>query len=132
MTNRILATLSIHGYRDRFFLASNKESESQHDRREVLRVLGAPGEADQIAQYFYEKTRELIKVKSYSLSDKNVKFVDIVRDVLRYVPLHWAATELVRQFEMLISIQRSLTAGLIGRIDAESGQRVLGRVRRIH
>jgi linoleate 10R-lipoxygenase len=82
---------------DRFFLASNKEAESQRDQREVLRVLGQPGETDRIALYFYEKTRELIKVKSYSLTDKNTKYVDIVRDVLRYVPLHWAATELVRQ-----------------------------------
>jgi linoleate 10R-lipoxygenase len=78
-----------------FFLATNNDTESQRDQREVLRVLGtSPERADQIANYFYEKTRELIKVKSYTLSDKNVRFVDIVRDVLRYVPLHWAATEL--------------------------------------
>ncbi|KAH9008805.1 hypothetical protein EDB84DRAFT_1446700 [Lactarius hengduanensis] len=78
-----------------FFLASNNDAESQRDQTEVLRVLRAsPEQADQIAQYFYEKTRELINIKSYSLNDKNVKYVDIVRDVLRYVPLHWAATEL--------------------------------------
>ncbi|KAF8265064.1 heme peroxidase [Lactarius quietus] len=77
-----------------FFLASNKEAESQRDQREVLRVLGAPDETDHIAHYFYEKTRELINVKSYLLADKSIKFVDIVRDVLRYVPLHWAATDL--------------------------------------
>ena len=86
----------INEYRDRFFLASNKDAESLRDQREVLRVLGEPGETDHIAHYFYEKTRELIEVKSYSLTDKNVKYVDIVRDVLRYVPLHWAATDLVR------------------------------------
>ena len=86
----------INEYRDRFFLASNKDAESLRDQREVLRVLGEPGETDHIAHYFYEKTRELIEVKSYSLADKNVKYVDIVRDVLRYVPLHWAATDLVR------------------------------------
>ncbi|KAI9435341.1 linoleate diol synthase [Lactarius indigo] len=78
-----------------FFLASKDDAESQRDQAEVLRVVGSPPErADQIAQYFYEKTRELINIKSYSLNDKNVKYVDIVRDVLRYVPLHWAATEL--------------------------------------
>jgi hypothetical protein len=89
-----------------FFLASNKEAESQRDQREVLRVMGQPGETDHIALYFYEKTRELIKVKSYSLTDKNTKYVDIVRDVLCYVPLHWAATEL---------------AGLSLKADKESG-----------
>jgi linoleate 10R-lipoxygenase len=89
----------LNEHRDRFFLATNNDTESQRDQREVLRVLGtSPERADQIANYFYEKTRELIKVKSYTLSDKNVRFVDIVRDVLRYVPLHWAATELVRKF----------------------------------
>ncbi|KAH8997828.1 linoleate diol synthase [Lactarius hatsudake] len=78
-----------------FFLASNNDAESQRDQTEVLRVLRAsPERAEQIANYFYEKTRELINVKSYSLNDKNIKYVDIVRDVLRYVPLHWAATEL--------------------------------------
>jgi linoleate 10R-lipoxygenase len=77
-----------------FFLASNNDAESLRDQREVLRVMGEPGETDHIAHYFYEKTRELIKVKSYSLTDKNTKYVDIVRDVLCYVPLHWAASEL--------------------------------------
>ena len=96
MTNRTPDPPLINEYRDRFFLASNKDAESLRDQREVLRVLGEPGETDHIAHYFYEKTRELIEVKSYSLTDKNVKYVDIIRDVLRYVPLHWVATDLVR------------------------------------
>jgi hypothetical protein len=81
---------------DRFFLASNNDADSQRDQREVLRVLSAsPAEAGKIAQYFYERTRKLIIAKSYTLADKGVKYVDIVRDVLRYVPLYWTATELV-------------------------------------
>ncbi len=50
-----------------------------------------------IAHYFHEKTRELINIKLYPLVNKNksIKYVDIVRDILCYVPLHWAATELV-------------------------------------
>jgi hypothetical protein len=56
----------------------------------------SPDEAEKIAYYFYERTRKLIISKSYTLtSDKEVKYVDIVRDVLRYVPLYWTATELV-------------------------------------
>ncbi|KAH9056263.1 linoleate diol synthase [Lactarius vividus] len=80
-----------------FFLACepDQDDESQRNQTEVLRVLQAsPERAEQIANYFYEKTRELINIKSYSLNDENIKYVDIVRDVLRYVPLHWAATEL--------------------------------------
>lgn len=82
---------------DRFFLASNDDLESQRDQREVLRVLQAePDRTDKIALYFYERTRKLIVSKSYTLSDTRVRFVEIIRDVLRYVPLHWTATELVR------------------------------------
>ena len=84
--------------------------------------MGAPEETDRIAHYFYEKTRELIALKSYSLADKDIKFVDIIRDVLRYVPLHWAATDLVRCIEILMLIWRSLIADWIGRFDAESRQ----------
>jgi linoleate 10R-lipoxygenase len=119
---RIHAPRSLNGHRNRFFLASNKEAESQHDQRDVLRVLGTQDQTDKNAHYFYEKTRDLIELKSYSLIDKNIKFVDIVRDVLRYVPLHWAATSLVREFEMLALIRRSLTASWIGRFDAQSKQ----------
>ncbi|KAH9986089.1 linoleate diol synthase [Russula compacta] len=78
-----------------FFLASNNDGESQRDQREVLRVLRAsPDQADKIARYFYERTRKLIVSKSYILADKSIRYVDIVRDVLRYVPLYWTATEL--------------------------------------
>jgi len=55
----------------------------------------SPNESDKIAHYFYERTRKLIISKSYTLADKGIKFVDIVKDVLRYVPLYWTATELV-------------------------------------
>ncbi|KAI0269044.1 linoleate diol synthase [Russula aff. rugulosa BPL654] len=78
-----------------FFLASNNYTESVRDQREVLRVLQAsPDQTEKIALYFYERTRKLIISKSYSLTDDKIKFVDIVRDVLRYVPLYWTATEL--------------------------------------
>jgi hypothetical protein len=55
----------------------------------------SPDRADKIAQYFYERTRKLILSRSFTVSGKGVRIVDLVRDVLRYVPLYWAATELV-------------------------------------
>ena len=98
---------------DRFFLASNNEADSQRDQQEVLRVLrSSPEQADKIAHYFYEKTRKLIVAKSFKLSDTNTRYVDIVRDVLRYVPLYWAATELVCNFEV---IQSGVTNDLLYR-----------------
>ena len=92
------AILSLNKHCDRFFLALNNEADSQRDQREILRVMGAPEETDRIAHYFYEKMRKLITLKLYLLTDKNIKFVD----VLRYVPLHWATTELVCEFEMFM------------------------------
>ncbi|KAH9972100.1 hypothetical protein BGW80DRAFT_1460029 [Lactifluus volemus] len=67
-------------------------ADSQRDQRELLRLLlSSPEQADNIAHYFYEKTRKLIVKESFKLFDNSV---DIVRDVLRYVPLYWATTEL--------------------------------------
>ena len=82
-------------HHDRFFLASNNAAESQHDQREILRVLQASPDQDKIAQYFYERTRKLIVSKSYTLANNEVKYVDIINEVLRYVPLYWTASELV-------------------------------------
>jgi linoleate 10R-lipoxygenase len=96
---------SLNEFHDRFFLASKDTVESQRDQGEVLRVLQtSPERADQIAHYFYEKTRKQIISKSYTLSDKNIRYVDIVRDVLRYVPLYWTATEVVCDVEMTINL----------------------------
>ncbi|KAA1469100.1 linoleate diol synthase, partial [Dentipellis sp. KUC8613] len=80
---------------DGFFIAAEDVERGEREQREVLRVLAATPEAeDKIAQYFYDKTRALVAEKSYTLADKGTKNVDIVRDVLRYLPLHWVATEL--------------------------------------
>ncbi|KAI0060754.1 linoleate diol synthase, partial [Artomyces pyxidatus] len=80
---------------NRFYLATEDAARGKRDQEEVLRLLaGSPEASDKIAQYFYEKTHALITSKSYTLADKNTRNVDIAKDVLRYVPLHWAATEL--------------------------------------
>jgi hypothetical protein len=102
--------LSLSGYNYSFFLASNDSTESERDQREILRVLqGSPHQAEEIAHFFYERTRRLIILKSYTLSDKGVMFVDVVRDVLRYVPLYWTATELACHSETIYLT--SLTGG---------------------
>ena len=83
-------------YYYRFFLASNNDEETQRDQQEVRHVLQAvPDQSEKIAQYFQEKTRKLMVSKSFTVSNKGINMVDIVRDVLRFMPLHWAATEVV-------------------------------------
>ena len=81
----------------RFFLTSEDAAQGRRDQREVLRALtSSPNALDKIAQSFYDNTRTLMSSKSYTLTDKNTRNVDIVRDVLKYIPLRWAATEIVR------------------------------------
>jgi len=63
----------------------------------------SPDQAEKIAQYFYETTRKLIVSKSFTVSDTGVTVVDIVRDVLRYLPLYWTATELVCDSDIVYS-----------------------------
>lgn len=55
----------------------------------------APETTEKIAEYFYKKTKELIEQNSFSLIHSNTCSVNIVRDVLRYVPVHWTASEIV-------------------------------------
>ena len=45
--------------------------------------------------WFYEKTIQLIREKSYTVYTGAPKSVDIVKDVLRLVPVHWGAVKIV-------------------------------------
>ena len=53
-------------------------------------LTGEPGSLDKIADLFYQKTQELMKAESWPCVGKQSRNVDIVRDVLKYVPLYWA------------------------------------------
>ena len=54
-----------------------------------------------IGQYFYETTRKFIVENAYTLVGGNVSGVDLVRQVLRVVPIYWVATEVVRSIIIL-------------------------------
>ena len=58
-------------------------------------LVPSPEAIEKIGQYFYKKTSELISAGSYSLIHKDTKGVNIV-DVLKLVPIYWAASEIVR------------------------------------
>ena len=75
----------------RFFLASNSPTKAAREQRDLLKaVLGSQGGENAIKQFFYEKTRELMQGESCRSVGTSVHTVDIVRDVLKVVPLHWA------------------------------------------
>lgn len=59
-------------------------------------LVGGEGGESAIRRFFFEKTRELILRESYTAVASPVRSVDIVRDVLKAVPIHWVC-ELVRQ-----------------------------------
>lgn len=64
--------------------------------KQFLSALAPTPEAvDKIGEYFYVKTRELIDQNSLPYIGTNTRSVNIVRDVLKYVPVYWAASEIV-------------------------------------
>jgi hypothetical protein len=78
-----------------FFIATDDVARAAKEQREVLAALvGTPEDADKVAAYFYRKTKEVLADNSFTLVGGKTKGADIVRDVLRFVPLHWASCEL--------------------------------------
>ncbi|KAF5350259.1 hypothetical protein D9758_007813 [Tetrapyrgos nigripes] len=66
---------------------SDPERESQ-----VLKAITQSDSEAEILEFFYQRTRTVIQNEAFSLSGaSNSKAVDIVRDVLKAVPIHWAA-----------------------------------------
>ncbi|KAF5387399.1 hypothetical protein D9757_005780 [Collybiopsis confluens] len=65
------------------------------DRSEQKRVIGvftgSPEASEELSKFFYSKTQELIKSNSFNLSGSKTRSVNLVRDVLKAVPIHWAA-----------------------------------------
>jgi linoleate 10R-lipoxygenase len=79
-----------------FYIASSDVERSERDQREVQGLIAPTNEAaSAIAGFFHSKTRELLKTKSYVLKGVEKRNVDVVQDVLKYVPLHWVMTEIV-------------------------------------
>ena len=78
--------------RPRFFIACNDPAQAARHKRELLSALtGAPDGESSIKSFFYEKTRELIQRESCQGVGTSTHTVDIVRDVLKRVPVYWAA-----------------------------------------
>ena len=79
-----------------FFLAAEDPVQGAKDHKQVIDALANSAESvGKIEKFFFDNTRELIRTASFSPVVGKVHIVDIVRDVLKYVPLRWAATEIV-------------------------------------
>ena len=85
-----------------FFAASVNGTEEQ---KQFIGALAPSSEAvSKICSYFYNDTSELIKETSFSLVGDKTRGVNIVRDVLKFVPLRWAATQVVRLHLMDVDV----------------------------
>jgi hypothetical protein len=71
------------------------ENGSAEQKQFISALAPSPEAISKICSYFYNGTRELIEQTSFPLVGENTRAVNIVRDVLKYVPLRWAATEVV-------------------------------------
>jgi hypothetical protein len=61
---------------------------------------------DSIGRYFYETTQKLIAEHSFTLVGGKTFGIDLVKHVLRTVPVFWAASDLVsgEPFEVYVEI----------------------------
>lgn len=65
-------------------------------QKDVITALsGSPKLVDNIGRYFYETTQKLILDHSFTLVGGNTFGVDLIKHVIRAVPVFWAATDLV-------------------------------------
>ncbi|KAG6919504.1 hypothetical protein DXG01_005094 [Tephrocybe rancida] len=53
----------------------------------------SPESIDKIGRFFFDTTRKLVDSNSFQLIGKKTRGLDVVRDVLKYVPVYWAANE---------------------------------------
>lgn len=63
---------------------------------QIRDALFPPGRLDTYAKFYFDTTRKLIRQKNFSLVGSDVRSIDIVRDVVNLVPVHWASTHVVR------------------------------------
>jgi hypothetical protein len=62
---------------------------------EVSKYIFSKPEAD-VGSYFAKKTQALVKSNAFSKVGTEVKFVDVVKDVINLLPIHWVSQEIVR------------------------------------
>ncbi|QRV88586.1 heme peroxidase [Ceratobasidium sp. AG-Ba] len=77
-----------------FFLAMDNPAEHKKDMGMMHKVMVTSEAIQRQTLWYGAKTTELIKDRSFSMSKSRTRTVDIVRDVLNLVPVHWVSQEL--------------------------------------
>lgn len=71
--------------------------EGDKTAQQVSGVLASSSESiDKIGHFFFETTSELIKANAFKLVGGKTSAVDLVRDVIKTLPVHWVANDIVR------------------------------------
>ncbi len=74
----------------RFFIASSDPARATREKRGLLNALvGEKASEEHIKKFFFEKTRELMQRESCQVVGGATRTVDLVRDVLKVVPVYW-------------------------------------------
>jgi hypothetical protein len=68
--------------------------EAEKDKQAVLAILNSPELVDEIGKFFYDTTKKFLASESYTLVGGKISGVDLVREVLRVVPIYWVAIDL--------------------------------------
>jgi hypothetical protein len=69
--------------------------EGEKEKQAVLAVVNSPDLVEQIGKFFYDTTKKFIASESYTLVGGKICGVDLVRLVLKAVPIYWVAIDLV-------------------------------------
>ncbi|EIW79353.1 putative linoleate diol synthase [Coniophora puteana RWD-64-598 SS2] len=75
-----------------FFTASADGTKEQSEFMAAL--ISSPEDTAKIGKYFFNKTVELVQSSSWSLIAQKKRSVNIIADVLKVVPVFWAANEI--------------------------------------
>lgn len=76
-----------------FFTAESDGAVAEKQRQQIMTAIIGNSDKD-ITDFFYDMTLKLIQTNSYPMIGNNTRAIDVVRDVLKLVPLYWAAEEL--------------------------------------
>lgn len=101
----------------RFYTAGTDKEQTEI----TAALANSPEAIAKIGQFFHDTTRQLITASSFSLVGKKTHGVDVVRDVLKLVPIYWAAADIVSS---LCSSHGSLSNMYFARLVSNSRPRI--------
>ena len=101
-------------HQPRFFIEYDQTDEGLQHQKVVLDILLKQlGSMQKVATVFRRSAEILTQRESYFLSGKKSKFIDI-SNVLKAIPIHWVATEIVSWFFLSFFVELSISL-LLGR-----------------